>query len=474
MGNGHMKRVASFTSGDPRFIYAARRDGSGVMLLPDGEALQRREIARTQLMCPVPGCPAPEITTVGGERRHHYRHLVKDVATDHGAETWYHLEAKQVLAAWAAEHCPNAVVEIEKVLGSRDRIADVFATLPDGTQYAIEVQFSSLTPDLFAERHRWFRGAGIVDIWLFIHAGVHFRTGWNDTRNVTYSPTHRAVRDSDVRVLWVNPQQQRIGYATRTLSIGNRTYRTHAQDEGEFAVEPLEQFRLDARGMATVALAKIDQDTAAANDAVDSAERARVAAEQRWQDEFARRTRAAQSASATAKVEAGTRDKLHAAIIARWESSPEGRAAFAQFGGLFLPPWLLDNGELDIAIPARVWKWRLIREIVLPLRNGQRLTSSMLLYALGRTYPKVFPARETEREIRNMLRELEAEGLLGRVLGQPGYYTTVTAVDAVAPLKHDVAEGICPICEWPLSKEIPGMKVHFGDCERRAARLARG
>ncbi|WP_374976425.1 hypothetical protein ACEYYH_00885 [Microbacterium trichothecenolyticum] len=123
--------------------------------------------------------------------------------------------------------------------------------------------------------------------------------------------------------------------------------------------------------------------------------------------------------------------------------------------------------------PWRVWKWRLVRELVLPLRNGQYLTSPALLHELGRTYPVVFPARATEREIDSLLRALETEGLLNRVVGQPGYYTAVDAKDAAARSERDVPAGMCLICGKPLSKDLLGMKVHFGDCERRAANLAR-
>lgn len=90
--------TVDFATGDPRFIYAIRRDGApGLIELPDGEAGAYRDIARSLLMCPVRGCPSPEITTVGGDgRRHHFRHLVRSAGTDHGPEAWIHLESKAV------------------------------------------------------------------------------------------------------------------------------------------------------------------------------------------------------------------------------------------------------------------------------------------------------------------------------------------------------------------------------------------
>ena len=56
-------------------------------------------------------------------------------------------------------------------------------------------------------------------------------------------------------------------------------------------------------------------------------------------------------AAESARVSAGERNEKRAAIAARWESSPEGQAAYAYFGGLMLPLWLIDDGELDVTIP---------------------------------------------------------------------------------------------------------------------------
>lgn len=383
MGNGRVDRTPSFASGDPRFIYAARRDTSELVLLPHGQAEAFRELARTQLMCPVRGCPAPQVTTVGGDRRHHYRHLVKAASTDHSPETWHHLEAKQVLEAWAKERYPGAIVEQEKVLGSRDRIADVFVTLPDGSRYAIEVQFSSLTTDQFRERHRWYRDAGIVDVWLFIHAGVQLRQDWDRTLRVTYSPTHHAVAQTGAPMFWVNPQQKMIGYATRTINVGGHTYRTHADREGEFHTEPLEDFTLSPTGMTSDALAAIDADSNAARAAIETAARAHAAAEERRQQDLVRRAHAVERAASSKRLAAGERSTIRAEILVRWESSSEGRDALEQFGGLLLPMWLLDDGDLEVTIPGRVWKWRLVRTRVLPLQSGQYLTASLLLRELN-------------------------------------------------------------------------------------------
>lgn len=474
MGNGRVGNGASFASGDPRFIYAAHRDGSGLVLLPPGKAVEFRDFARRQLMCPVPGCPAPQITTVSGDRRHHYRHLAKDATTEHGPETWYHLEAKQVLASWARERHPFAIVEQERVLGARDRIADVFVALPGGSRYAIEVQFSSLTPELFRERHQWYRDAGIIDVWLFIHAGVNLRTEWDNTVRVTYSPTGRAIADAGLRVLWVNPQQKMVGYATSPLKVGARTYRTHPTNEGEFTTEPIDNFKLTRTGMSSDALVAVDADTAAARDATEKAKRAHAAAEGRRQEERKRRARAAEQLAARMYLDATQRAVRRAEIVARWNASPEAHDALNRFGGLVLPIWLLDDGELDLTVPGRVWKWWLVREIILPLPSGRNVTASLLLRELSRTYPReVFPVRATERELKLLLRALVHEGLLAPVAGQPGYYTIPSAAAVVERSGSELPAGKCVVCGGLLSRDISGMRVHFGECERRASKLNR-
>ena len=303
----------------------------------------------------MPGCPAPSITTVGGDRRHHFRHLRKDAATEHGPETWHHIESKEVVAEWARTRYPNAVVELEKVLAARARIADVFVTFPDGTRFAIEVQFSSLPVEKFRERHSWYRHAGIVDVWLFIHAGVHLRAGWDDIVRVELSPVHRAALDETGRLLWVNPILRRAGYGTGQLSLGRRTWTTHPQpgSEAPFTTEPLDSFSLAEGGMTSAALEQLDANTSTALAAIDAAARARAEADRQREVARQARVRAAQDRAGARTANAERTAPRNTELLTRWETSPEGASALEYFGGLILPDWFVDDGDLQIGIPNR-------------------------------------------------------------------------------------------------------------------------
>src|SRR3954470_19136132 len=64
--------------GDERQVYARSTSSTAgdLVFLPDGAADAFREAAQSgQLVCPVPGCPSPQLTTRGPEpRRHHFVH----------------------------------------------------------------------------------------------------------------------------------------------------------------------------------------------------------------------------------------------------------------------------------------------------------------------------------------------------------------------------------------------------------------
>lgn len=464
--------LAAFGDGDPRFIYAARRDGApGLVHLPEGLASEFRNLARSVLRCPVSGCPHPAITTVGGERRHHFRHLRADPSTEHGPETWYHLEAKAVLAAWAKAQLPDATVEFEKVLGSGERVADLFVTLPDATKIAIEVQFSSLTPERFLERHQWYQGAGIVDVWLFIHAGIHLRTDWDRTVHVDYAPVHRAVANSCARALWINPQLRQIGYGVSHKTLAGRSWETHADKLGQFVTEPLEQLTLSSgSGLTSERLDALDTGTAAFELATAEAEEVRLAEERKRSEERVARSQATRKSSEEFAVDVAERAARREYIQAVWEKSAEADAALARFGGLVLPVWLTEDDGLDVAVPAVVWRWRLLRIVIFPLRDGEYVTSSLLARELGWSYPGKFTTSATDRELARFLRTLADAGLLARVPGQAGYYTNASGTPAVLPdwmTNSSSALRLCPACGLAMSPEMPWMTSHFGPCERR-------
>jgi hypothetical protein len=160
--------LAEFQAGETRFVFARFRSGDpGLYLLPDGAANQKRAFTKTELLCPVEGCPTPELTTVNraDHGRDGFRHLRGNYK--HGAESLFHLEGKAQIARWARTECPDAqVVEEQKSNDHRDRIADVMITFPGGERVAVEVQNAGLSPHSWQARHESYRAQGIVDVWL--------------------------------------------------------------------------------------------------------------------------------------------------------------------------------------------------------------------------------------------------------------------------------------------------------------------
>lgn len=263
MSEEDAQRHAAFVhEGERRFIYAARRDGAhGLVLLPEGAAEARRAPTKSELICPVPDCPMPDLTAVDRRRagrRDGYRHLAKGV--DHGAERMHHVLAKGLLARWARWAMPGATaMEEHPSSDARERIADVMVRLLDGAQFALEVQYSSLSVEAWQERHESYRRNDIVDVWLFGHAGEQSR--WRGGV-MHLNATQRRIAASGAPVLWINPLTEDVAYTTSTAwSSGRATIL--AQEEGQLRVVPLTEWRLLEDGMLTRELVELRDTTLA-------------------------------------------------------------------------------------------------------------------------------------------------------------------------------------------------------------------
>lgn len=344
--------------GERRFIYAARRDGArGLVLLPEGAAQAQRAPTKSELMCPVPGCPMPDLTTVDRSRagrRDGYRHLAKGV--DHGAERMHHVLAKGLLARWARWAMPGATaIEEHPSNDARERIADVMVRLPDGAQFALEVQYSSLSVEAWRERHESYRRNGIVDVWLFGHAGEQSR--WRGGV-MHLNATQREIAASGAPVLWINPLTEEVAYATSTAwSSGRATIL--AQEEGQLRVVPLAQWRLLEDGMFTRELVEL-RDATVAHLAREAAASARRAA-----DEAARQALRDQIV--------GARERDHEA----WLASSERAAAMAALGEW--PTWLAGEDPVGVRVSGERWRWFLWSEVIRPIAKDEHVRSTDLL-----------------------------------------------------------------------------------------------
>lgn len=198
-----------FRAKSDRFLFAARRDGEGLVYLDQGTANEQRAYARDHLRCPEPDCSSPSITTVSRSAtgaRDGYRHLVRP-ETQHAPEGLLHRQAKAMVARWAAAHPAVAQVEVESEVGGRARVADVLLTSHSGNRLAIEVQYASLSVEAWRERTESYRSLGVEVVWLLGHTGTH-------------SPLEQRWRAIGLElarlpapVLWINPTEERIAWA---------------------------------------------------------------------------------------------------------------------------------------------------------------------------------------------------------------------------------------------------------------------
>jgi hypothetical protein len=105
-------------------------------MLPNGEAKSHRAFTKSELVCPVLDCDQPKLTTVARtpKKRDGFSHLS---GGGHAPESLFHLQAKQRIADWLADHYPASMVNIEEQSDTnRSRIADVMITGPSGLRVA--------------------------------------------------------------------------------------------------------------------------------------------------------------------------------------------------------------------------------------------------------------------------------------------------------------------------------------------------
>lgn len=148
-----------------------------------GDAERLRPLcASRRLICPYPGCPAPEFTAVREYPNRHgtvvpavFRHL-NTATAGHDPESWFHLTGKLLIAEWLRQDPGGWVVLVERTVDTGPkRRPDVSAKRADGSAIAIEVQYSPLDPDLWRARTSDLWVAGFSPIWMWGHRGVHAR-----------------------------------------------------------------------------------------------------------------------------------------------------------------------------------------------------------------------------------------------------------------------------------------------------------
>lgn len=224
----------------PHQVWALDRDTREWLYLPDGAAALAVSSApgaptwkdrckAGELLCPYPACGIAFGSVRNYSKRRHCFAHPPGVTEHNGAgagETWWHLNAKQRMAAWARMKFPGAEVRIDDMqLRAEDqrRQPDVLVTMRDGRRLAIELQYSALDETEWTARHDFYRRAGIVDVWLLANTGPMFkRTTSHGHEAVRLLPLHQAMLRAGVIPLWFNPVWARLA----TAHTRRKTYLT--------------------------------------------------------------------------------------------------------------------------------------------------------------------------------------------------------------------------------------------------------
>jgi competence CoiA-like predicted nuclease len=120
-----------------------------------------------------PNCSKPLVLKKGRVVIHHFAHKPPILCDWARGETLAHLEAKRLVHAALTARGVRAELEYSLETLPGDRRADVMAWSPKGQMIAIELQHTSISAELIAERAFAYARAGAAQIWIsFLPASV--------------------------------------------------------------------------------------------------------------------------------------------------------------------------------------------------------------------------------------------------------------------------------------------------------------
>lgn len=225
--SGHTsEQLAAFlgSGGDTRFIVAAYRSAerAGELFLLDDNTVdeQLRTFTRNHLRCPMPTCAAPDIVAVSRfSKRDGFAHRAGSGGR-HAPESLNHLQGKAVIARWLRHLLGPAAVQVEAASDTqRQRVADVMATLPDGSRVAFEVQYAAISVAEWRARHDSYAQQGIVDVWMWGHARLKRASPTDE--EFWLDEAQEAVRVAGLPVLFLNPLTAQVAIATQESDVGS-------------------------------------------------------------------------------------------------------------------------------------------------------------------------------------------------------------------------------------------------------------
>lgn len=222
MRHSEFREWASAALGDPRQVYARRRDAlpdDPLVFMPDGEALRFRETAKSgALICPVPGCPSPGLTTRGSEeRRDHFMHVRAPADPAH-SRTYMRVATRRLLRDWAVNQ--ERVVDVVEDAKVGDTSVTLLVHLDGGGRVGLCYVDTKLGADAWEDRNGALRSQGLAVTWIFALRKMYFAPpdpagpvveDPNRTDLILDQPIYRRMRWKGSWPLLINLERQEFG-----------------------------------------------------------------------------------------------------------------------------------------------------------------------------------------------------------------------------------------------------------------------
>jgi hypothetical protein len=174
MRHSEFREWAEAALGDPRQVYARKADAPSdapLVFMPDGQAEVFRDRAQAgALICPVPGCPSPKLSTRGGERRDHFFH-VKAPADPLHSQQYARLATRRLLLDWAIGQTSVTEIVDKRVEGVA---ITLIAHLDDGSRVALCYVDMKLGADAWEDLNYDLKSEGLAASWIFALRKMYF------------------------------------------------------------------------------------------------------------------------------------------------------------------------------------------------------------------------------------------------------------------------------------------------------------
>lgn len=122
---------------------------------------------RDLLICPE--CQHPLLFRAGEKKIFHFAHKLNSacVYPYWEPETEQHIKGKLMIKEWMEKLYPHSQVRLEYKAEGTNQRTDVMVIHPNGVHLAIEFQCTSLSEEVWKERHTLYENAGVKDVWIY-------------------------------------------------------------------------------------------------------------------------------------------------------------------------------------------------------------------------------------------------------------------------------------------------------------------